>query len=340
MSQLQPPTTIDPQTRGDRTNVTARDEAASPDAMSSHSDSQKPESPGIEGMSREMLQDYMQRSFEHDVDLVHRYDRRLDGQLLFNGVFSAITTPLIAETYQLLEKKRPDTAAIVMNAMFFGALIISLCCAVMALHCKQWLDSYERRGTLRRHSARSTTPTKLYLERAGSDNTYAFFTSSVAVFSHHPLQRYDGVKRFQLAQAVNGNSLLIYISLVCFSIGLVTFLWRLYLPLAIILACICFMVVLLHFGTTIVLTFSPQSPFRTPTATFVSNWFWSGVHGKRSQIDERENEAVKCAKDALDTQIRDWLERHCKQEQRRKEMKDERDVHETRARVGSQQMER
>jgi len=69
-----------------------------------------------------------------------------------SGIFSAIVTPFIVESYKLLEIQDPsqpspsffgrDGYKVRVNAMWFSSLIFSLVAALISIHCKQWLDGY------------------------------------------------------------------------------------------------------------------------------------------------------------------------------------------------------
>lgn len=65
-----------------------------------------------------------------------------------SGIFSAILTPFIVESYHMLEGQGPlpyfgtNGYKVRVNAMWFGSLLFSLIAALLSIHCKQWLDGY------------------------------------------------------------------------------------------------------------------------------------------------------------------------------------------------------
>ncbi|EEB91245.1 hypothetical protein MPER_10429, partial [Moniliophthora perniciosa FA553] len=109
----------------------------------------------------------------HDDDMVKNYKEDIDTQLVFSGLFSAVVTAFLIESYQWLSEdpadttvalliqisaqlngsqsiptERPpfeaDSPSIRINCLWFLSLILSLTSALFGLLCKQWLREHHR----------------------------------------------------------------------------------------------------------------------------------------------------------------------------------------------------
>ncbi|ESK80906.1 hypothetical protein Moror_1331 [Moniliophthora roreri MCA 2997] len=109
----------------------------------------------------------------HDDDVVKNYKEDIDTQLVFAGLFSAVVTAFLIESYQWLSEDPADaTVALLMqisaqlnasqsipaerppfeadifsirvNCFWFLSLILSLTSALFGLLCKQWLREHQR----------------------------------------------------------------------------------------------------------------------------------------------------------------------------------------------------
>ncbi|KAI3613118.1 hypothetical protein WG66_001439 [Moniliophthora roreri] len=109
----------------------------------------------------------------HDDDMVKNYKEDIDTQLVFAGLFSAVVTAFLIESYQWLSEdpadatvallmqisaqlnasqsipaERPlfeaDSFSIRINCFWFLSLILSLTSALFGLLCKQWLREHQR----------------------------------------------------------------------------------------------------------------------------------------------------------------------------------------------------
>jgi hypothetical protein len=112
---------------------------------------------------------YAREAAHFDRKMVFNWHRNVDTRLLFvrcsppshavtnpakkfkSGIFSAILTPFLVESYKLVgldsESKHPGFFSaggwkLRVNAFWFGALMVSVIAALLAIHCKQWLDGY------------------------------------------------------------------------------------------------------------------------------------------------------------------------------------------------------
>lgn len=131
----------------------------------------------VNGPNRSVLKriwcTYAREAHAFDQKMITTWNKTLDVRLLFvcdlqlclmivmlifelskSGIFSAIVTPFIVESYKLLDfdtqsPSQPspsffgrDGYKVRVNAMWFSSLIFSLVAALLSIHCKQWLDGY------------------------------------------------------------------------------------------------------------------------------------------------------------------------------------------------------
>ncbi|KAL1713011.1 hypothetical protein EV715DRAFT_296487 [Schizophyllum commune] len=221
---------------------------------------------------------YVQEASAYDRERFSTWNQRLDVQLLFNGLYVAVTMPLLAETSHLLQVDFPTRAAYVTNTALAVGTTLSVMSAVMCLHCKHWLGGYKR---------------------------------------------HDGLQRFRVPAIIDSVALLIYFALVAFAVGLIAFLWDLARFIAYIVLALCLIVVLFHVGTTMIQCATPQAPYRTPLAAFLTR-AWGRVRAKARcgsgrenkgrrgalSLEEREMEDIGRRKGEWDAQALRWLRKH------------------------------
>ncbi|KAI3620858.1 hypothetical protein WG66_006300 [Moniliophthora roreri] len=133
---------------------------------------------GVGGRSRPTLDESWEKVLKqvarYDDDMVKNWRDDIDTLLVFAGLFSAVITAFIIESYQwlsedpadttvalltqmvliqlnatqtiLLERKEfePDTSSIRINCFWFLSLIFSLTSALFGLLCKQWVREHQR----------------------------------------------------------------------------------------------------------------------------------------------------------------------------------------------------
>ncbi|EEB97330.1 hypothetical protein MPER_03374, partial [Moniliophthora perniciosa FA553] len=115
----------------------------------------------------------------HDEDMVKAWRDDIDTVLIFAGLFSAVVTAFVIESYQWLDEDpadttvtllvhlisvqvnssqsisfeptpfKPDPSSIRINVFWFLSLIFSLTSALFGLLCKQWIREYQRDTTTR-----------------------------------------------------------------------------------------------------------------------------------------------------------------------------------------------
>ncbi|KAI3605724.1 hypothetical protein WG66_012026 [Moniliophthora roreri] len=115
----------------------------------------------------------------HDEDMVKGWRDDIDTLLVFAGLFSAVVTAFVIESYQWLEEDpadttvalltqlvsvqvngsestsfeptpfKPDASSVRINVFWFLSLILSLTSALFGLLCKQWVREHQRDTTTR-----------------------------------------------------------------------------------------------------------------------------------------------------------------------------------------------
>ncbi|KAJ7449010.1 hypothetical protein FB451DRAFT_1567143 [Mycena latifolia] len=217
------------------------------------------------------------------------YARQFDGQLVYSGIFSAIVVQLIPQTYPLLQDS-PTAGDIALNAGFFGALILSLCTAIMALQCKAWLEGYEA------------------FRLAGCD--MASRPSLIAACRLREY-RYQGLTKYHVLFAARcAGPMMIYSAFLFFFIGLIVLLGTLNKPLAITAIIFLGMFLLGHLLTSTASCFNPQAPYKTPMGSFLAACYHGVRLGKwpsHELAEKAELEDVETREEQLDANILQWL---------------------------------
>jgi hypothetical protein len=95
---------------------------------------------------------YAREAHAFDEAMMTSWNKMLDIRLIFSGIFSAILTPFIVESYKMLQRTDPfeplpplfgpNGYKVRVNVMWFSSLIFSLVAAMLSILCKQWLDGY------------------------------------------------------------------------------------------------------------------------------------------------------------------------------------------------------
>ncbi|KAJ7192301.1 hypothetical protein B0H12DRAFT_1226937 [Mycena haematopus] len=279
------PSTRTPATPSTRTPAAAL--APNNNAAIRHPPIQKSAPPPI---SLELLGAYASDASAADEREFTFFAKQFDAQLVYSGIFSAIVVQLIPQTYPLLQTENPSVSAIAINVGFFGALIVSLCTAIMALQCKAWLDGYEA------------------FRLAGCDSTSPQSLTAACRLREY---RYQGLTKYHvLFAARSAGPMLIYGAFVFFFIGLIVLLLTLHKPIAI--AAIVFLGTFLvgHLMTSITSCFSPGAPYKTPMGSFMAAGYHGVRLGKRPSHEltqKVELEDVETHQEQLDKDILKWL---------------------------------
>lgn len=176
------------------------------------------------------------------------------------GLFSAVTTAFIIESYKLL---LPDSSPLLarralagdpaqpsvelarlLNCLWVASLMLSLSAALIAVLGKDWIASYVARPLC-------------------NDRQWA----ELRTF------RLAGVKKWRMGDVIAAASVLLHLSLFLFGAGLVVFLWPIDRPTALVGLVLLSIAVLVYFGTALSSLFWESSPYRsrlTPAARSVA----------------------------------------------------------------------
>jgi len=225
--------------------------------------------------------------------MIAAWQRTLDVRLLFAGIFSAIITPFIAESYKLLHNPTPEYFAsggytVRVNVMWFGSLVTSLTAALLSIRCKQWLDGYDA---------------DLLLTGSGSPDN---LRNACRMRQY----RYQGLQKYYIPELIGLLPVLFYLSLLFFAVGLIDFLWHLNQGVAIYVSALCGIVVSFHLYTTITPFFTTQSPFKTSLSILLGNLYrglWSKKLVIKGLLEEEEMSDVDRLGEELDGESFRWV---------------------------------
>ncbi|KAK0461963.1 uncharacterized protein EV420DRAFT_1665647 [Desarmillaria tabescens] len=232
---------------------------------------------------------YARTAHLYDKTRFELWHRRLDLQLLFAGIFSAIILPLIAETYPFLSEPGPPAYAIRINAFLSISLVISVMTAVFSLHCKQWMDGYDVD----------------LLPRSEASDDIKTLAHACRIHQY----RFQALARYHFPSIVGLGAMFIYISIAFFSVALVDFFWHLYSPIGIMLAGLIGMTISLHILTSLQPCISSDSPFKSPLSYLLVNLWLGALDGQlatNGRSERRENMDVEGMKHRLDDAIARW----------------------------------
>ncbi|KAG8816483.1 hypothetical protein FRC17_000320 [Serendipita sp. 399] len=212
---------------------------------------------------------YLTRTIVSDNEFIDDCNQSMDSLLVFAGLFSAVTTALIVESYKDLKPEpmarteqvldailtrmtNPNTtyhvdiqsfkarrSTLFTNSLLFLSLFFSLIAALGALLIKQWtrkifMGLNEIRSTRRR--------------------------------AREHFKRVEGLKRWHMSWYISWIPMLLHLALVLFAIGLISWLQSLSWQLFVTLICISAFAVAGYFVFAIIPAFSPDAPFRWPVS--------------------------------------------------------------------------
>ncbi|ESK94074.1 hypothetical protein Moror_12819 [Moniliophthora roreri MCA 2997] len=205
----------------------------------------------------------------HDDDMVKNYKEDIDTQLVFAGLFSAVVTAFLIESYQWLSEDPADTTvalliqlsaqlnapqsipaerppfeagsfSIRVNCLWFLSLILSLTSALFGLLCKQWLREHQR------DTQTSTPGEELALRQL----------------------RRESFEKWGVSSFLSALPILLEVALLLFFVGVLDLLWnRNRIPFA-----ICFVTVMLSTGLYFVTTVLPTLTVPGDQGGKIVNW--------------------------------------------------------------------
>ncbi|KAK7013702.1 hypothetical protein R3P38DRAFT_2720430 [Favolaschia claudopus] len=213
---------------------------------------------------------YVSEAEKYDKALVDSWKSDMEGLLIFAGLFSAILTAFLIESYKTLtpdsgddtktllsqistqlsgiangslvdlpapESFVPSTSSLVCNLLWFISLGLSLSSALIATLVEQWARDFKYKTEMR------SAP-----------------VIRARIFSY----LYYGLKRFNMHAVVEVIPLFLYASLILFFAGLVAFLVPVNRAVMISVIILLGIVVIAYTTLTVFPLFSRQSPYQTP----------------------------------------------------------------------------
>ncbi|KIM22648.1 hypothetical protein M408DRAFT_78763 [Serendipita vermifera MAFF 305830] len=205
---------------------------------------------------------YSERGIHYDRDLVEDANNTVEVLLIFAGLFSAVVTAFISQTYPMLQRdpkdiqtsiylqlRNPGTStpmddpfvapsyAVRVNCFLFAGLFTSMFVALLGILVKQWTRSYQR-------------------QLAGVSSPH--LRARIRHF------RFNGAKRWQLARIVGLLSIFMHLALFISAVGIIDLLIAT-APTVGWVALSVFILGVVFFLTTAVLPlFVLDAPFRSP----------------------------------------------------------------------------
>ncbi|KAK7051410.1 hypothetical protein VNI00_004910 [Paramarasmius palmivorus] len=199
---------------------------------------------------------------KYDDGLVGGYKEDIDTLLVFAGLFSAVVTAFLIESYQWLTEDTtvvllsqisqklnetqtqstpftPEASSIRINCFWFLSLIFSLTSALFGLLCKQWLREHQR-----------DVPTRTVAED----------------LALRQLRR-DSFEKWGVASFLSALPILLEIALVFFFVGILDLLWTLHPTVF----GICFTAIALSVGLYFLTTVLPTITIPRDQAQFIHN---------------------------------------------------------------------
>ncbi|KAK0465672.1 hypothetical protein IW261DRAFT_1290045, partial [Armillaria novae-zelandiae] len=201
---------------------------------------------------------------KYDKDTCKDWKEEIDTLLVFAGLFSAVATAFIIDSYKWLLNTDSNATSLPtevqkrINVYWFSSLLLALSSASTGMLCKQWLREYIR------HAGRSTED--------------ALCVRQMRLF---------GLSEWKVGGIISTIPLLLQVALILFFIGLLELLWRLDKTVAIPFTIIATFVVLFLLFTTLapamqyfyvvwrrsLAPLPPQCPYRSPQAWIIVSLF-------------------------------------------------------------------
>ncbi|KAJ6550798.1 hypothetical protein DFH09DRAFT_988659, partial [Mycena vulgaris] len=224
-----------------------------------------------EAYSAKLWSVYVFEAEKYDRALVETWRSNMDGMLIYAGLFSAILTAFLTESYKTLNPDTgkttialltqisrqlaaaanattfesasspdsfvPPTSSLICNALWFISLTLSLSCALIATLLEQWSRDFIHNSEIR------SAP-----------------VIRARVFSY----LYYGLKRFKMHTVVEIVPLLLHTSLLLFLAGLVTFLAPVNSLIMTVVATFSGVVAAVYLVLTLLPIAYLDCPYRTP----------------------------------------------------------------------------
>lgn len=153
---------------------------------------------------------------------------------------SDLTSPVHVTTLSSTIDSAVPVTAVLINTLWFLALVLSLSAASIGITVKQWLSSYIPPATIMSHQR-----TRLW---------------------HH---RQRGLRKWRVSAIVSVLPILLQLALLLFLVGLVVLLWTLNMVLAIVIMVPVAILMILLGITSIIPTFAPECPYKSPQSWWI-----------------------------------------------------------------------
>ncbi|KAG8749060.1 hypothetical protein FRC14_001715 [Serendipita sp. 396] len=244
---------------------------------------------------------YDEKGHHFDADLVGDSNNTVEVLLIFAGLFSAVVSAFISQTYPMLKPDPVDTLGLMLqelrkpgsvpeqhfvipayavrvNCFLFAGLFVSMIVALLSILVKQWTRSYQR------HLAGISSP---------------HLRARIRHF------RYYGVKRWHLAGIVGLLSIFMHFALFVSAVGIIDLLLATaptvgYVALSMFVPGALFFLI-----TTLIPLFVLDAPFRSPLSNLL-------VKMKRSihlpEIQRQKNDDIEMSKEGLEDQVENTQE--------------------------------
>ncbi|KAJ6569139.1 hypothetical protein B0H19DRAFT_1350036 [Mycena capillaripes] len=180
---------------------------------------------------------------DHDKEFHERYSTDLDASLIFAGLFSAIDSAFIIQIQPEIQPRGTRLIIIIAQSLLYISLGSTLLAALLAVLGKQWLMYYSAAGERGTIEARG-------LERQ---------------------RKFDGLRKWKFDTIMQLFPLLLHVGLLLFATGLSVYLWTKHFSLAIIVLSFTSLGVVSYILLLVSAVVSPDSPFQTPLAPFVTH---------------------------------------------------------------------
>ncbi|KAJ7268707.1 hypothetical protein B0H12DRAFT_1067756 [Mycena haematopus] len=217
---------------------------------------------------------YNDEAQKADTLMTDGWSRSIDVLLVFTGLFSAVLTTFIIQSYQLMLPAATDTTNILLvkiialqfntteppsilsngpqssngqirwvNGLWFSALACSLSTALISMLAKQWLQAYiPNVSGSPRHRARQRQARFMYLEA------------------------------WRVPTIINALPLLLHVALLLFFAGLVVLLWSVDLAISLATWIIVLFAYTFYFASIAVPLFYPECPYQHPITDRLRIW--------------------------------------------------------------------
>ncbi|KAG8948928.1 hypothetical protein FRC03_000526 [Tulasnella sp. 419] len=207
----------------------------------------------------------------YDKELLDGWNKSLDVLLIFAGLFSAINTAFIIESYRGLQADPvettntllrllithrndndtlsvdelnpgiPSASSFSVNSLFFSSLSLCLTSAFGAVTAKQWLTKYNSVGA----------------------------TKAVHIQRRMRQRKFDGLKTWHLRFIIELLPMGLQASLLLFLAGVVNLLWTMDRRVATMQLVLSAVGIAIYFVTMLIGIFDPDSPFQTPLSKYL-----------------------------------------------------------------------